>query len=177
MSTLTRDWTKPVLATLGLLYLVALAGAMVWMHFPPAIVMELTLGGLGLIALIMNPLIGVHGFILRRLGPHNSYVGVAAELALVGLTLFLALLMALWSVRGAFARPLSQVPPALALPAVAIEGSLIAVMISSLSLGSEAMKYLWFFFGLAIGIGPMLAAALRRAVADQALASDRGMPA
>jgi hypothetical protein len=39
--------------------------------------------------------------------------------------------------------------------AVAVEGGLVAIMVSAMSLSAETMKYLWFFFGLSISLGRM----------------------
>jgi O-antigen ligase len=91
MSTLTRDWTKPALATLGMMYLMALAVALVWMHLSAEVVLGLTIGGIGLFALILNPVIGVHAFIMlmfvERLGEIQqglTIMKVAGPLILLG---------------------------------------------------------------------------------------------
>jgi O-antigen ligase len=48
----------------ALAYFVLLCLSLLWLHLPPEIVLGLTLGGLGLIVLMLNPLIGVHAFLM-----------------------------------------------------------------------------------------------------------------
>jgi len=64
MTSLARDSLKPVLMLGGLGYLVVLAVSLVWMHTPPEIVLLLTVAGVASGVLAMNPLIGVHAFVL-----------------------------------------------------------------------------------------------------------------
>lgn len=91
------------------------------------------------------------GEMLRfQLGPHNSYVGIAAENGLVGLGLFLllhflTLRTVAHAVRFAQAHSLSEVR-ALGL---GVEVCLIVLMTAGLSIGIYYSKYLWLFLGLA----------------------------
>jgi O-antigen ligase len=64
MTTVARDALKPVLMLGGLGYLVLLAGSLVWLHTPPAFVLLLTVAGVASVVLAINPLIGVHAFVL-----------------------------------------------------------------------------------------------------------------
>jgi hypothetical protein len=96
-----------------------------------------------------------HGKLLvKRLAVHNAYLSIAAETGLVGLFLFLLLHWLAWrSIRSAMrAATLANGPP-LKLMAIAAEACLLAMMLAGLSVTSEGMKYLWFYFGLAASLG------------------------
>lgn len=87
---------------------------------------------------------------------HNSYVTVAAETGLVGLTLFLlvhvlALRLAMRAIRLGTALGL----PDLRVCGMVIEVSIIVVMVMSLSGSFEGIKMLWVLFGLAASLGTM----------------------
>jgi O-antigen ligase len=57
------DVDKRALVFGGLLYFMSLAAALIWLHLPSEIVMALTLGGVVLVVLMLNPLLGVHLFV------------------------------------------------------------------------------------------------------------------
>jgi len=92
----------------------------------------------------------------KRLGAHNSYVSVAAELGVAGLALFLILhIMALRRIHRASVNATRSGNKNLALLALTAEASILIVMLSGLSGHLEYTKYLWVFFGLAIAIGKL----------------------
>jgi len=96
-----------------------------------------------------------HGELLvTRLAAHNAYLSVAAETGIVGFVLFLLLHWLAWRsiLRAIRAGALSQ-SPQLRMIAVAAEGCLLAIMVAGLSVASEGLKYLWFYFGLAASLG------------------------
>ncbi|MBI4241878.1 MAG: O-antigen ligase family protein [Candidatus Rokubacteria bacterium] len=111
-----------------------------------------------------------------QLGPHSSYVGIAAELGLVGLALFLTLhLVALRSAARAARRGAQVNDAELRYLAVAMEVCIVVSMAVGLSIGFYYSKYLWIFFGLAMGVGRMSPVAPRQQAA--AAGAIEGVPA
>ncbi len=99
---------------------------------------------------------------------HNAYVGVAAEMGLVGLGLYLLLnLVSLGNARRAILSGRRARSPDLEILAVATEVSLISIMLEGLSGNVEGLKVLWLFFGLALSLSHLAAqdTSVRAAVA------------
>ncbi len=96
-----------------------------------------------------------HGELLvKRLVAHNAYLSVAAETGLVGLALFLLLHWLAWrSIRRAMRAGAAAKDQQMRMIAIAAEGCLLAMMLAGLSVASEGLKYLWFYFGLAASLG------------------------
>jgi O-antigen ligase len=98
-----------------------------------------------------------------RLGAHNSYVSVAAEMGIVGLTLFLLLhIMALKRIRRRSAAAARSGDTDVGLLALTAETCILIIMLSALSGHLESTKYLWIFFGLAMAIGRLSASGTGR---------------
>ena len=57
------DVDKRALVFAALVYFMGLAVALVWLHLPSEIVLALTLGGVALVVLMLNPLLGIHLFV------------------------------------------------------------------------------------------------------------------
>src|SRR2546422_6624382 len=53
-----------ILILAGVIYLLLLAGALIWLHLSPELVLILTLGGIGIPILCMRPMVGVHLFLV-----------------------------------------------------------------------------------------------------------------
>lgn len=64
MSTFGPGVSKPGLVLAGLGYFAMLSVALVWWHLPPETVLALSVGGIGLVVLSMQPYVGVHVFIM-----------------------------------------------------------------------------------------------------------------
>jgi putative inorganic carbon (HCO3(-)) transporter len=96
-----------------------------------------------------------HGEMKTRLFvTHNAYVGMAAEMGLVGLTLFLALIgLALREAGRAIRIAKRMGLRDLGYFAVAAEVSLLSMALSGLAGNVEGSKMLWMLFGFAVGIG------------------------
>lgn len=94
MSTLGRDSLGPVMMLAGLGYFVLLCFSLIWLHLSPDIVLGLTVGGLGLVLLTLNPLIGVHAFLMF------SYVeyAIPEKEGLSGMKLIGAFILAGWMI-------------------------------------------------------------------------------
>lgn len=56
--------TKRALLAGGLIYVAGLAAGLIWLHLSPQIVLGLTVGAIGLAAIVFNPVIAVHVFIM-----------------------------------------------------------------------------------------------------------------
>ncbi len=92
MSALSREDIRPVIMLGGIGYLVILSIALIWLHLSPEVVLALTVGGFGLLVLGMNPLIGVHAFLML------SYVeyAVPEKEGLSGMKLMGAVILSGW---------------------------------------------------------------------------------
>lgn len=89
-----------------------------------------------------------------QLVAHNAYMSIAAETGIIGLALFLFLhAFALRDLRRAIRIGASLPTPDLKLLAIATEVSLIVIMVTALSGSTEALKVLWFLFGLSVALG------------------------
>jgi O-antigen ligase len=91
-----------------------------------------------------------------QLGPHNSYVGIAAENGVVGLVLFCLIhVMILRSVantiRAAKAHGLEEIR----MLGMTVEICLIVLMVGGLSISLYYSKYLWLFLGLGVALAQM----------------------
>jgi O-antigen ligase len=64
MSLLGREPARPILLGLGIMYLIGLGVALIWFQLSTLWIMALTLGGCGLMLLILNPVVGVHAFVI-----------------------------------------------------------------------------------------------------------------
>jgi O-antigen ligase len=92
----------------------------------------------------------------KRYGTHNSYVSVASELGLVGLTLFLILhIMALRRIHRRSAAAARSGDDDIALLALTAQACILIIMLSGMSAHLDYSKYLWIFFGLAIALDRM----------------------
>jgi O-antigen ligase len=90
---------------------------------------------------------------LKGLVAHNSFINVAAEMGFVGLVLFV--LMNGAAIREA-ARPAwrgSHAPREMAMAGVAVEMSILMLLITGLMANIEYIKYLYMFFGIASSLG------------------------
>ena len=94
MSTVGRDSFGPVVMLAGFGYFILLCFSLIWLHVSPEIVLGLTVGGLGLIVLTLNPLIGVHAFLMF------SYVeyAIPEKEGLSGMKLIGAFILAGWMI-------------------------------------------------------------------------------
>jgi O-antigen ligase len=94
--------------------------------------------------------------ITSRANPHNSYVGVAAETGLVGLAIYLAIhLLALREAGRALRVGKGNPSRELESFAVAVEVSIVILMVASLTGDGQTLKILWFMFGLGLALGRM----------------------
>jgi O-antigen ligase len=58
------DIDKRALVFAGLVYFICLSVALIWLHLPSELVLALTIGGVALVVLMLNPLLGVHAFVM-----------------------------------------------------------------------------------------------------------------
>jgi len=85
---------------------------------------------------------------------HNTYIGMAAEMGLVGLATYLLLwLTALREARRAVWVGKRWGPADLRFLGVATEVNLIGMMIAGLSGNMEGVKSIWMFLGIAVALG------------------------
>lgn len=89
----------------------------------------------------------------RQLASHNSYVGIAAEAGIPALTLYLLLCAAAIREAGLAARALKRESEIIGLQAIAVEISIVVMLIAGLSGNIEKQKYLYIFFGIALSLG------------------------
>jgi len=88
---------------------------------------------------------------------HNAYVAIAAEMGLVGLTLFLMLnFMSLRAAGRAVRFGKGAGLPDLEMLGVITEVCLISIMLGGLSGNSEGSKCLWMLFGLSLGLAHLV---------------------
>jgi O-antigen ligase len=94
--------------------------------------------------------------LLQMLNPHNTYVGLAAENGLIGLSLFLAMIfIALLETRRGVRAGRAVARSDLEIQTIAAGVSLLAYLLSGLAGDAQSMKSLWMFFGLAVATGRM----------------------
>jgi O-antigen ligase len=56
--------TRRALLAGGLVYVAGLAAGLIWLHLSPQLIMGLTLGAIGLAAIVFNPVIAIHVFVM-----------------------------------------------------------------------------------------------------------------
>lgn len=98
-------------------------------------------------------LYGRSGFTLSgHLASHNTFMGVAAESGIPGLMLFLAAVgfafRSLWTT----IRVSRHGDPRMAFMAIAVEASLVGLMVAGLSGNQEKTKFLYIFLGLVLSL-------------------------
>jgi len=111
-----------------------------------------------------------HGNIYRRhlLVSHNIFVGIAAEMGVVGLAIFLLMIIAAFREAGRPSRGRPEEVNDLALAGMGVEACIVVILVSGLTTSSETSKYLFMLFGMASTVGRL---ALEQAGAKRRMAS------
>lgn len=96
-----------------------------------------------------------HGRIYRRrlLVSHNIFVGIAAEMGVVGLAFFVCTTLAALREAGRAGRGLSEGVRDLALAGMGVQVSIVVILVSGLTTSGETSKYLFMLFGMAASAG------------------------
>ena len=95
MSSLDRHLVRPVIMLAGMGYLIMLAVALIGLHMPPEIVLGLTVGGILLVGLIINPLFGVHALLMLLSFENVAVAGDMTVMKLIGPLIFAGWLISL----------------------------------------------------------------------------------
>ncbi|MEE9253509.1 MAG: O-antigen ligase family protein [Pseudomonadales bacterium] len=97
------------------------------------------------------------GMIKNRLVAHNAFIAVAAEMGLVGLAVFVAILIfALRNAMRAASAGRVRGSKELQYYPVAIEAALIIIIVSGLTGDVQGLKVLWLFLGLSWALDAMI---------------------